>query len=392
VFQKTDQSNKEELLLNYIRHAGYKRATTLQKKGLPHIMTGRDVIFETAAGNGRTGLFLISILIQMNRGTDGIKALILTQDSIEVGKIVRQYKRFAARTHDKPIIAGLGTDENIRKELRLLANSPDIVVGTTERIIDHIRRENIRLEGVQSVTLVAPEAIDTAGFDKDILFIYSKLTGRFQTQVFCSNLDRIRTLVPILKRPSQILEADWNTADNSPNDEVRTGRKEKPEMKTSNNSDNAQMAEYVKSIVKKIKEDENPEILNDYRKIFRKTIPLHLRAYVTAYLLKESFGPDHRSPGRQNSGGRGSSGKGSSGYKTIFVSVGKNRRVFPKDLTELFSDTLAVPAEQIGAVKILESYSFIDIPESKAQLAIDRLNGSDFRGRKITVNFARKKT
>jgi RNA recognition motif-containing protein len=39
----------------------------------------------------------------------------------------------------------------------------------------------------------------------------------------------------------------------------------------------------------------------------------------------------------------------------------------------------------------LDSYSFIDIPEQYSQKAIEQLNGKDFRGRKITVNHARKK-
>ena len=40
---------------------------------------------------------------------------------------------------------------------------------------------------------------------------------------------------------------------------------------------------------------------------------------------------------------------------------------------------------------MLDNYSFIDIPEAAAEKAISLLDGSDFRGRKITVNHARKR-
>jgi len=77
--------------------------------------------------------------------------------------------------------------------------------------------------------------------------------------------------------------------------------------------------------------------------------------------------------------------------KTMFVSVGKNRKVYPKDLARLFSTGLNIKRNQIGNIKVLDSYSFIDIPEELSEVAINRLNGSEFRGRKITVNHARKK-
>ena len=47
--------------------------------------------------------------------------------------------------------------------------------------------------------------------------------------------------------------------------------------------------------------------------------------------------------------------------------------------------------EDIGQVKVLDNYSFVEINPDKAQMAIDSLNGTELRGRKITVNFARKK-
>jgi hypothetical protein len=40
----------------------------------------------------------------------------------------------------------------------------------------------------------------------------------------------------------------------------------------------------------------------------------------------------------------------------------------------------------------LDSYSFLEIEESAADSAIARLDGENFRGRKLTVNFAKKKS
>jgi hypothetical protein len=47
---------------------------------------------------------------------------------------------------------------------------------------------------------------------------------------------------------------------------------------------------------------------------------------------------------------------------------------------------------QIGDIKILDSYSFLEIEESVADEAIAKLDGENFRGRRLTVNHAKKKS
>jgi ATP-dependent RNA helicase DeaD len=61
-------------------------------------------------------------------------------------------------------------------------------------------------------------------------------------------------------------------------------------------------------------------------------------------------------------------------------------------LVKLFTEALQLNEAEIGEIKILGNYSFIDVPAQYAQKAINTLNNSDFKGRKITVNFSRKRT
>ena len=128
--------------------------------------------------------------------------------------------------------------------------------------------------------------------------------------------------------------------------------------------------------MERIRTEEHPDLLNQYRKLIRKSVPFHLRGYFSAYLFKEALGNAVR---------------GDDPFKTIFISIGRNRRVFPRDLSRLFTQTLDIAPGDVGSIKVLDNYSFVDIPSSLAQNAIDVLDGSEFHGRKITVNFARKK-
>ena len=132
----------------------------------------------------------------------------------------------------------------------------------------------------------------------------------------------------------------------------------------------------VREIIRKVREDEDPDLLNNYRRAFRKAVPWGLRSWVIGYLLKEALkGGPVRLPGGT----------------TLFVSVGKNRRVYPKDLIHLFINTGKVQRSDIGEIKILDNYSFVTVAEGVAGDLIGNLDGIPYRGRNLTVNYAKKK-
>jgi ATP-dependent RNA helicase DeaD len=127
---------------------------------------------------------------------------------------------------------------------------------------------------------------------------------------------------------------------------------------------------------------EDPMELNEYRDAFKKSVGLFQRSLVAGYLFKQLLkGEGHTTPRRP---------KGKT--TTLFISIGKNRRVFPRDLIGFFASKGNVKKGQIGDIKILDSYSFLEIEESAAEGAIAKLDGENFRGRKLTVNFAKKKS
>jgi len=113
-----------------------------------------------------------------------------------------------------------------------------------------------------------------------------------------------------------------------------------------------------------------------------------LRAYVGAYLLRALMDD---APGRPAAAPRKEESETDENSTTLFFSIGKNGRVFPKDLARYVTTTLSIDPSELGNIKVLDSYSFIDISTSHADKAVNMLNGQEFRGRKLTVNYARKK-
>ncbi len=86
-----------------------------------------------------------------------------------------------------------------------------------------------------------------------------------------------------------------------------------------------------------------------------------------------------------------SAGDSDSEMARLFVSVGRSRRVSRQMLTDLFVVKLDLPQDQIGEVRVLDNFSFIEVPATIAQSAIDRITGETLNGRRVNVDYARSK-
>lgn len=160
------------------------------------------------------------------------------------------------------------------------------------------------------------------------------------------------------------------------------------------------LQETIQEIVRRIHDEADPLEMNEYKRFIKKHVSVFSRAYFTAFLLKQlAEGGGARPRRRQkpappaadtvenNGGGERTEGD----QQTLFVSIGKNRRVYPKDFVTLITDLEGVSGDQIGQIKILDSYSFVDVDSSIADRVIETYNGHEYRGRKLTVNYARNR-
>lgn len=188
-----------------------------------------------------------------------------------------------------------------------------------------------------------------------------------------------------------------------------------------------QVAEFLESATDKVKTTENVDMLSDLNKLFKKNVPLTVRKYVIAFLLKESlkhyhsFGNSRRDHNERNDRNEKNNRRNSrertpaasevsvqpaaeerprhprveipEGEGTsIFISIGKNRRVYPRDLVGLLIGVAGIDRESIGDIKVLANYSFVQLYTKDAQTAIDKLNGYEYRGRKLAVSYSRQKS
>ncbi len=160
--------------------------------------------------------------------------------------------------------------------------------------------------------------------------------------------------------------------------------------------DEEQVQDQLDSILSGIHENEDPAELDEYRRLFKKYVSVFKRGYAAAYMLKyfkEGGRPTRRrkpQPSNNRSNDR-SGDKSNDNMTSVFIGIGRTRRVYPRDLVGLILDNTGLAREDIGNIKILDNYSFADINIDKANEVIETLNGTDYRGRSLNVNYAKKK-
>jgi len=169
----------------------------------------------------------------------------------------------------------------------------------------------------------------------------------------------------------------------------------------------------LKVILDRMHTDADLAMLSEYRKIFKSEISLFRRSWAAAFLLMYYDGkeiPNLQSLQKfeKSEGGKKRAFEKSSTAspapvesenilseeesKRLFISIGKNRRLYPREIITLVNSKTSASKEDIGSIRILDNYSFVQVRNTKADEIIEALNGIRFRGRTLTVNFAKPKT
>jgi hypothetical protein len=153
----------------------------------------------------------------------------------------------------------------------------------------------------------------------------------------------------------------------------------------------------IRTILDELHNEADPRLLNRYRSVFRKEVSFFRRSYFAAYLLLlDQEGKPAARPKKESRHERRESAEEAHVLEEeesarLFVSIGRNRKVFPREILGLINSRAHVAREDIGTIRILDSYSFVQVRTAAAPAIIGALNGQSFRGRTLTVSYARVK-
>jgi len=157
--------------------------TAIQAQSLPVVLKGKDLLAQAKTGSGKTAAFAIGILHRLQPQTYRTQALVLcpTRELAEqVSKEIRRLARAIPNTNILTLCGG----KPIGPQLASLERNPHVVVGTPGRILKHLQKGTLTLDGLIMLVLDEADRMLDMGFHEDIMRIIDRTPRQRQTLLF----------------------------------------------------------------------------------------------------------------------------------------------------------------------------------------------------------------
>ncbi|MBW3581633.1 MAG: DEAD/DEAH box helicase [Euryarchaeota archaeon] len=163
---------------------GFEVATPVQEQTLPALLKGRDVIAQAQTGTGKTAAFGITLIEASRAGRRGI---VLTPTR-ELAKQVQRELQAIAHGSQVDVVCLIG-GASFGEQVRAIQRHPDaIFVATPGRVVDHLERGTLKLDGMALLVLDEADEMLSMGFQEEVDRIVGSLPKERQTMLFTATL------------------------------------------------------------------------------------------------------------------------------------------------------------------------------------------------------------
>ncbi len=165
--------------MSALEFAGYVEPTPIQAGLIPRAIAGVDVLGQARTGTGKTAAFAIPVIEKLQPQHRTPQALVLVPTR-ELAVQVRE--EFTKLSHSRKVhTVALYGGKPIREQIEKLKRGIDVVVGTPGRVLDHIGRGTLQLDGLSIVVIDEADRMLDIGFRPDIEKILRRCPASRQT-------------------------------------------------------------------------------------------------------------------------------------------------------------------------------------------------------------------
>ncbi len=173
-----------EHVLKVVSNKKFEKPSEIQKKTIPLILEGKDIIAGSATGSGKTLAFGAGIIKNVKKG-EGVQGLILTPTRELAEQVAGALEEFAyyKKLEIVPVYGGVSMFHQTKKLVYA-----DIVVATPGRLLDHIQHNSINLRKVDFLVLDEADRMWDMGFKNDVAKIVKVCPKNRQTLLFSATI------------------------------------------------------------------------------------------------------------------------------------------------------------------------------------------------------------
>ena len=178
----------DERIVRAVKEMGFEKLTPIQEQALPYLLKGEDIIGQAQTGTGKTAAFSIPALQKIDPNSKKLQTIILCPTRELAMQAADEIRKIAKYMHGIKVLPIYGGQE-IGKQIRGL-HGVQIIVGTPGRVMDHMRRNTIKLDDVNMVVLDEADEMLNMGFREDMELILGQIPNEHQTALFSATMPK----------------------------------------------------------------------------------------------------------------------------------------------------------------------------------------------------------
>ncbi|WP_038913934.1 ATP-dependent RNA helicase DbpA [Dickeya zeae] len=194
--------------LTTLNELGYLSMTPIQAAALPAILTGKDVRAQAKTGSGKTAAFGLGLLQHLDAGQFNTQSLVLCPTRELADQVANELRRLArGMPNIKVLVLCGGVPFSIQRDS--LIHAPHIIVATPGRLLDHLKKETISLDALQTLVLDEADRMLDMGFADAIDEVIHHAPVERQTLLFSATWpEAIAAISRRIQRDPVVIEID----------------------------------------------------------------------------------------------------------------------------------------------------------------------------------------
>jgi len=185
-FDKLDLSRE---ILQILEEKKFKNPTPVQTSVIPLVLSGKDVIAQAQTGSGKSASFVLPILQLWSKTRDNakkgkIKVLVLTPTRELTLQIASTFTEFSKYLGKRPQVVSLIGGEKIGEQLFEVQKGCDILVATSGRFLDVLRKKQMNLSHLNYLILDEADKMLNLDFSEELDLILESIPKKRQNLLF----------------------------------------------------------------------------------------------------------------------------------------------------------------------------------------------------------------
>lgn len=175
-------------ILSALDKSGYTLPTPVQERVIPLVLERHDVMARAQTGSGKSASFILPVLElwskNVSEGKPKIKALVLTPTRELTLQVAEAFETFGTFLPRKPKVVSVIGGESIGDQLYAIQQGCDILVATSGRLLDVVKKKQMNLSHLEFFILDEADKMLDLGFAEELELILQEIPAKRQNLLF----------------------------------------------------------------------------------------------------------------------------------------------------------------------------------------------------------------